>query len=177
MAWLQQPLLSGCDVTHAVYLALGSNLGDRLQNLRSAVGEISSKLHLVECSGIYETPPWGYSEQPAFLNMALKAETDLDARPLLDWLKELEHTLGRVETFRFGPRVIDLDILFFDDITIKTEWLEIPHPRLQERAFVLAPLAEIAPDLQHPSLHLSVAQMLAGVDVNGITRVAAPPVG
>src|SRR5512143_1333084 len=98
-----------------VYLALGSNLGDRLANLRAAVDALAPDVRVLAESSVYETPPWGYTDQPSFLNMVIRAQTELEPRPLLRHLKELERRLGRERGFRYGPRVIDLDILFYDD--------------------------------------------------------------
>ncbi|MGE5250464.1 MAG: 2-amino-4-hydroxy-6-hydroxymethyldihydropteridine diphosphokinase [Bacteroidota bacterium] len=154
-----------------VYLALGSNLGDRPSNLRGAIEALEPEVRVLEESSIYETPPWGYTEQPAFLNMAVKAETGLEPRPLLRHLKELEGRLGREPGFRYGPRRIDLDILFYEDLVLQDETLTIPHPRLHERAFVLVPLADIAPDLVHPVRRKTVREMLREVDTGGIEKI------
>jgi 2-amino-4-hydroxy-6-hydroxymethyldihydropteridine diphosphokinase len=154
-----------------VYLALGSNLGDRRANLRAALEALEPKVHILSKSNVYETPPWGYTDQPAFLNMAVKARTKLLPRPLLKYLKTLEEKLGREESFRFGPRKIDLDILFYDDLVLNEESLVIPHPRMQERAFVLVPLADVGGELLHPVLHRTVRQMLHAVNVDAIRRV------
>ncbi|HTP00286.1 MAG TPA: 2-amino-4-hydroxy-6-hydroxymethyldihydropteridine diphosphokinase [Anaerolineales bacterium] len=155
-----------------VYVSLGTNLGDRLANLRSAVDALRSMPGMVVLaeSGIYETPAWGYEDQPTFLNMAVKAETNLEPHALLTRLKELEKELGRTPTFHWGPRVIDMDILFYDDLLLNTPELVIPHPRLQDRAFVLVPLADIATDVMHPVLHRTVGEMLAAVDAKEIKR-------
>jgi 2-amino-4-hydroxy-6-hydroxymethyldihydropteridine diphosphokinase len=150
------------------YLALGTNLGDRLQNLRAALAAMPPEIRVLDESSVYETEPWGYTDQPPFLNMVVCAETELTPRELLIRLKGIESALGRVTTFRNGPRMIDLDILFYADLRLQTEGLVIPHPRLQERAFVLVPLAEIAPSLIHPVLGLSVAHLLEAVDRRGV---------
>ena len=151
-----------------VYLALGSNTGDRLANLRAAIGGLPPQVLVQVESSIYETEPWGYADQPAFLNMVIRAETDLSPLELLTHLKLLEKSLGRVPSFQNGPRLIDMDILFYDDLTLETPTLTIPHPRLHERAFVLVPLAEIAPALLHPRLGRSVSELVETVDRRGV---------
>lgn len=156
-------------MSHTIYLALGTNTGDRLANLRAAISSLPPQVLVRAQSSIYETEPWGYTAQPAFLNMALHAETDFSPLELLTHLKLLEQTLGRVPSFRNGPRLIDMDILFYDDLILETPTLVIPHPRLQERAFVLVPLMDIAPGLVHPGLGRSVAQLVETVDRRGVS--------
>lgn len=156
-------------MTHTVFLALGSNLGDRLKNLRAAIALLSPDVQPVACSPVYETPPWGFEDQPKFLNQVLQARTQLLPEELLDHLKGIEKTLGRQETFRFGPRNVDLDIIFYDDLVFVSERLQIPHPRLANRAFVLLPLAQVAPEISHPIEGLTVLEMLASTTTEGIT--------
>jgi 2-amino-4-hydroxy-6-hydroxymethyldihydropteridine diphosphokinase len=151
-----------------VYLALGTNLGDRLENLRAAVHALAPSVRVTALSSVYETSPWGYTDQPAFLNMALAAETDLEPLALIAFLKKLETDLGREKTFRNGPRLIDMDILFYDDLRLDEPGLVIPHPRLQERAFVLVPLNDIAPNLIHPELGRAVRDLLKDVETKGV---------
>lgn len=154
-----------------IYLALGSNVGDRQANLRAARHALPPAVDLQACSPIYHTPPWGYDDQPEFLNQALEATTRLPPADLLAYLKSIEHTLGREKTFRYGPRVIDIDILFYGDRVIEEEGLIIPHPRLHERAFVLVPLADLAPEFNHPVLDKTVTELLESVDRQGISRL------
>jgi len=155
-------------VKEPVYLALGTNLGDRDANLARARELILSKALILETSPIYITPPWGYEDQPDFLNQVLKVQTRMAPRRLLRFLKKVESKMGRIKTFRNGPRLIDIDILFYGQRVIEENDLCIPHPRLHERAFVLVPLNDIAPDFVHPVLKLSVEAMLSKIDVKGV---------
>jgi 2-amino-4-hydroxy-6-hydroxymethyldihydropteridine diphosphokinase len=157
-------------VNHTVYIALGTNLGDRLANLRAAIESMPPEIIVLAESHVYETPPWGYENQPAFLNMVIKAETGLEPEPLLAYLKQLEVGLGREQNLRWGPRLIDLDILFYDDLVLDSLPLVIPHPRLHERAFVLVPLMDVAPDLVHPVFRSRVSDFLAELETKGIAR-------
>jgi len=153
---------------HTVYLALGTNMGNRLSNLKAAIGNLTPQMAVKFKSSVYETPPWGFTEQAKFLNQVIMAETYLQPQALLSHLKRLEAALGRVPTFRDGPRLIDIDILFFDDLVVNTPPLVVPHPRLHERPFVLVPLAEIAPDLVHPVLGKPIHELLDKVDRSDI---------
>jgi 2-amino-4-hydroxy-6-hydroxymethyldihydropteridine diphosphokinase len=153
---------------HTVYLSLGSNLDDRPGNLKRAIASLPPQMEVKAKSRVYETPPWGYADQPMFLNQVVMATTYLEPEPLLKHLKRLEVALGRTATFQNGPRLIDIDILLFDDLVMETPSLVIPHPGLHERGFVLMPLMDIAPDLVHPVTGKSVREMLALSDVGGI---------
>ena len=158
---------------HTVYLALGTNLGDRLANLKQAISSLTPQMEVKAKSQVYETPPWGFEDQPKFLNQVIKANTYLEAEPLLKHLKRLEVALGRQESFPNGPRLIDMDILFYDDLVVNKPSLVIPHPRLHERGFVLLPLMEIAPNLIHPVNKKSVREMADACDVREIEKFAS----
>jgi len=155
---------------HIVYLALGTNLGDRLSNLKQAIAALTPQLEVKAKSQVYETPPWGFEDQPKFLNQVIKANTYLDPEPLLKHLKRLEVALGRKESFPNGPRLIDMDILFYDDLVMEKPSLVLPHPRLHERGFVLLPLLEIAPNLVHPVHKKSVREMAEMCNMTGIEK-------
>ncbi len=144
-----------------VFIGLGTNLGDRASNLEAARSALAVEMTILKQSSIYETAPWGFLEQPAFLNQVIEVETDLSPSKLLDFLKKTETELGRQANFRYGPRLIDLDILFYGKRVIQTQRLRVPHPRLPERAFVLVPLAEIAPDWLHPQSKKTINELLA----------------
>lgn len=146
-----------------VCLGLGSNLGDRLANLRSGVAALAEAVQIEAESRIYETAPLYVTDQPAFLNMAVRAITTRSPRDLLSHLKAIEADLGRVASVRYGPRLIDIDILLFGDVVMETPTLALPHPRLPERRFALAPLADVAADARHPVSGLTVAAMLAAL--------------
>ncbi|HLF73307.1 MAG TPA: 2-amino-4-hydroxy-6-hydroxymethyldihydropteridine diphosphokinase [Anaerolineales bacterium] len=156
--------------SHTVYLALGSNLGNRLANLKQAIAALPPQMEVKARSHVYETPPWGHEDQPKFLNQVVMAETYLEPEPLLRHLKRLETALGRKVSFQYGPRSIDIDILFYDDLVLDTPSLVIPHPHLHERGFVLLPLMDIAPDLTHPVKQKTVRELTASCNVSDITR-------
>ncbi|WP_168123478.1 2-amino-4-hydroxy-6-hydroxymethyldihydropteridine diphosphokinase [Paenibacillus sp. HB172176] len=145
-------------VPSTAYIALGSNMGDREELLLQAIGLIDGEpgIEVERVSGIYETDPVGYTDQPAFLNMVLAARTSLEPIELLRTLLRLEHRLGRIRHERWGPRTIDLDLLLYDNVRMDLEELTLPHPRMMERSFVLVPLHDVIPD-SHP-LHGQVAE-------------------
>lgn len=156
---------------HSIFLALGSNLGDRLANLNKAINHLPSQVIPLKVSLVYETPPWGYEKQPPFLNQVIHARTALSPTNLLSYLKKIEIELGRQPTFRDGPRIIDLDILFYDQLVLDTPPLTIPHPRLSGRAFVLVPLADLDPNMRHPVTGETVREMLARLDTRDIRPI------
>ena len=149
------------------YLGLGSNQGDREVNLQKALALLCQHGRLTVLSSVYETEPWGYASQPLFLNAVCALETSLSPEELLNLTQSVERELGRVATFLYGPRTADVDILFYGDEAMETADLQIPHPGISERAFVLVPLAEIAPDLIHPTLRKSIAELLEDVPGKG----------
>ncbi|QHS59806.1 2-amino-4-hydroxy-6-hydroxymethyldihydropteridine diphosphokinase [Chitinophaga agri] len=142
-------------------LLIGGNLGDRIGNLREAVAQIEKQVGKVEkLSALYETAAWGDVAQPDYLNQALLVSTEMDARTLLHTVLAIEHHIGRVRRQKWGARVIDIDIIFYNDAIINEPDLKVPHPQMQFRQFVLVPLEEILPDWEHPLLRQSVRKLL-----------------
>ncbi len=161
---MQQPSPNN---SHTIYLALGANLGDRGASLRNAVERLRHAVAVGRLSSVYETEPAYLLDQPRFLNMALRGHTALDPHALLVFLKRIEREMGRTAGPRYGPRAIDLDILLYDSLELATADLTIPHPRMAERPFVLAPLAEIAPELVPPGWNRSIGALAEVVHSNG----------
>ncbi len=170
-----------------VYLGLGSNLGQREANLARAISAIGGlgqpfdsaqgELRPRRVSSIYETAPWGYTQQPPFLNCVVEAETTLPPHLLLRLVQGLEQAMGRKPGFRYGPRLIDVDILLYGSLTTDQPDLQIPHPRMSQRAFVLIPLAELAAVMVHPTLQLPIAELARRVQgQGGVTRWGPPPI-
>lgn len=152
------------------YIGIGSNLGDRRGNCLKAVALLRRAGQIIlKRSSLHETEPWGVKDQPSFINMAIEIRTDLPPRGLLSLLKDIETDMGRVRTGRWGPRVIDLDILFYDNLVVTEKELQIPHPRMHERTFVIEPLSEISPGKVHPVLLKRVDELL------GILRSGGGP--
>jgi dihydroneopterin aldolase/2-amino-4-hydroxy-6-hydroxymethyldihydropteridine diphosphokinase len=148
-----------------VYLSIGSNLGSRKENCKRAVALLKKKgIAVSKLSSMIETEPWGIEQQQKFINLAVEIITELRPGELLRCLKEIEAELGRAETIRWGPRIIDLDILFYNDTVINLPGLVIPHTGVNEREFVLKPLSEIAPDKIHPVLNKSVRELLQEIE-------------
>ncbi len=144
-----------------VYLSIGSNLGNKKENCLRAIELLEKKgIKIRKKSSLYETKPWGIKNQPLFLNMAIEIETDLQPEKLLKLLKDIEIKLGRKRTIKWGPRIIDLDILLFNDIIVDKKDLKIPHPLMHKRDFVLKPLSEIAPEIYHPLLKCRIDELL-----------------
>ena len=159
-----------------IYLSLGANIGDRFSQLHQALSLLAPEVEISDCSSIYETEPWGFRPQPAFLNLVCRGYTQLTPEDLLACVRGIEKQIGRRHLRqRYGPRVIDIDILFYSQRVLCQSNLCIPHPRLVERAFVLVPLVELAPNFLHPSLRRTVRQLQAVVDDKNEVCLWAPP--
>jgi 2-amino-4-hydroxy-6-hydroxymethyldihydropteridine diphosphokinase len=160
-----------------VYLGLGSNLGDKAGNCLRALEGISAShhTHIQAVSSLYKTEPIGYRDQDWFINCVAKGSTTLKPRPLQRFLQGIEKQMGRIRTFQMGPRLIDIDILFYGAEVVAEAGLIIPHPRLHERGFVLVPLAELAPGLPHPILKKTIDELLKNRGEKGVELYAALP--
>lgn len=147
-----------------VYIGIGSNLGKKEENCLKAIKLLSEKgMAVKKQSSIYETEPWGVKDQPKFINMAVEVEAELKPLEILEILKTVEREVGRQDSYRWGPRIIDLDILLYNDLVINTDDLRIPHPLMHQREFVLRPLSEIAPDKVHPVLKKTIKELLVEI--------------
>ncbi len=155
------------------FLGVGTNLGDRKANLIAAQTAISQFTIITKTSRVYETAPWGMADQPDFLNQVWEITTTLTPLELLHRLKQVETTLGRKPSVRYGPRLIDIDILLYSNLMFKSDELVIPHPHISERAFVLAPLADLEPDLIIPGMTHTVAELLGRQNTNGVKPVGS----
>jgi 2-amino-4-hydroxy-6-hydroxymethyldihydropteridine diphosphokinase len=158
-----------------IFLGLGSNQGDRLQLLRAALQRLAPHVLIQACSSLYETPPWGVTDQPPFLNAVARASTTLEPQALLRLLKQVEQALGRTPGLRYGPRPVDLDILLYGSLQLADTALQIPHPRIAERSFVLVPLAELAPSLRLQPAGPTVAKLLAARPDRAEVKKIGPP--
>ena len=161
--------------SHFIYLSLGSNLGDRAKNLERAIEALEEiGVHVLRRSSIYETEPVDFLAQPWFLNCVVEAETSLGPRQLLEGLQAIERKLGSKKLVPRGPRIVDLDILFYEAAVIHESGMEIPHPRLAERRFVLVPLAEMVPEFLHPILRKTAAELLTATPDRSAVRIWQP---
>lgn len=151
------------------YLAIGTNLGDRQDNLKRCIEEIQQMKHTIyrRCSSFMENKAYGITDQPDFLNAVVEVDTELSERELLDTVKEMERRIGRKETFRWGPRVIDIDIVFYGDRIYRDDVLEIPHRDLAQRDFVLQPMMELAKDKVHPVSHRTIEELFQALKESG----------
>jgi len=145
------------------YIGIGSNLGDKEKNIKKSIDLLKEKCRILKVSSLYETEPVGYTNQDCFLNCVVEIDTELKPEELLKFSQSIEKILGRIKTIKYGPRTIDLDILFYGNYIIKTKNLIIPHPRLHKRLFVLEPLNELCPELVHPVLKKSVEELKANL--------------
>jgi 2-amino-4-hydroxy-6-hydroxymethyldihydropteridine diphosphokinase len=155
------------NLCHIAYISVGSNLGHKLDNCRNGIAALTrtADIRFIDQSPIYRTEPVDYQDQDWFVNCVVKIETDLDPLSLLDFIKSIEHAAGRVQdTIRFGPRVLDLDIILYDDVVLDDSRLTIPHPRMHKRRFVLKPICDIDPDINHPVLQRTMLSLLENLD-------------
>ena len=155
-----------------VFLALGSNVGDSRQYLAKAVELLGRQVHGIVQAPLYASKAVGYTDQPDFLNSALRGETDLAPEALLDFVKGVEQEIGRIFRFRWGPREIDIDIILYDDLQLTAPKLTVPHPRFRERDFVLRPICDIDPDAQDPASGKSVRELLAALPPDQLAIIA-----
>jgi 2-amino-4-hydroxy-6-hydroxymethyldihydropteridine diphosphokinase len=154
-----------------IYLSLGSNIGNRERHLHAAIERLGDDVRVVRVSPMYETEPVDYTEQRWFLNLVVEAQTTLFPLQLLARIQKIERALGRVRGIPKGPRTIDIDILFHGQTVMRTSTLKIPHPRIAERRFVLAPLADLAPDLRHPVARRTIRELLDAAPAQTVRRL------
>jgi len=159
---------------NTVYIGLGTNLGDRIANLREAGQRLSAIVNIERASQLYVAAPLGYVRDDAFVNAVIRGTTTLKAMELLEMMQAIEAAMGRRSGVQFGPRPIDLDLLFYGAIQMETRKLTVPHPRMAQRAFVLKPLAEIAPNLMHPVLYYTISQLLQDAEDVEQVRIYQP---
>ena len=152
-----------------IYLSLGSNLGDREGNLSAVFSALPPEVIVTGSSSIYQTVPWGFRDQPDFLNQILQAETALSPQALLRYVKGIEKQIGREPSFLYGPRLVDIDILLYGNQIISEDNLTIPHKNIPERAFILVPLAELSPELIFPESSIPIQEILNSIDTSGIS--------
>lgn len=153
-------------VNNPAFISLGTNIGNREQNLKTALEELSKFVNVIKKSKIYETEPMDYKDQPLFLNMVIEIKTELSAHELITKLQKIENKMGRIKKMKKGPRIIDLDILYYNNEIINEPNLKIPHPRAYKRDFVLTPLKELAPNLIDPLKHKTITQLHHGLRKN-----------
>ncbi len=144
---------------HKIFLALGSNVGNKKEQINSAIELLGKHIKNIKTAKFYETQPMYYKKQENFINTALTGETNLSPEKLLEFVKSIEKKVRRQDRFRNGPREIDIDILFYDDLILKKDHLEIPHPLIQEREFVLNPLMDLDPNFVHPILKKTIKEL------------------
>lgn len=158
-----------------VYFSIGTNVGERIENLLEAIKGLRNIIHNIKLSYVYETKPWGYQDQDSFLNICVSGRADIEPENLLKKIKSLEQEIGRDETFKWGPRKIDIDMLFYDDRIVDLDDLKIPHREIEERAFVLIPFMDISPKFVHPVLKRSIQELASEVDSDGVKKFENQP--
>lgn len=151
-----------------VLLGIGANIGDREAALQSVLDAMPGRFQAIRCSSVYDTPPWGVLDQPTFLNAVIAAETNLSAEQVLEWGQDVEQAAHRERYRHWGPRTLDVDVLTYDDVRSDDPYLTLPHPRIQDRAFVLVGIVELEPEFMVPG-HGSARALLDALDQEGIT--------
>ena len=162
-------------MTKPVYFSIGTNLGDRFANLHRALSLLQGHMAITAISPVYATEPWGDRDQGEFLNICVAAMTSQDPVDLLHTIKMVEQEMGRMPSRHWGPRLIDIDLILYGHDVVREDGLSVPHPRMAERAFVLAPLANIIPTFVHPETGLTIQEMLDSVDQGGVERLGELP--